>query len=470
MELVHQFFTQNHDILLFGYGLVFFILGLAIALQSRRYSRLNLARNVSWLAVFGILHGLQEWGDLFIPIQARYLSEPVVQFLSAGQLLLLSISFIGLFEFGISILVSLGWDSRAHLIAPILLVAWILGAYYIALPLSKDFSSWHRIANALARYFICFPGGLLASYGLWREVRERVRPYNVPEIARTLWFAVAALALYALFAGLIVPPIEFFPGTVLNSRTFEAWLGIPPLVARSLIGLVLTVSVIRGLDIFDVEVSRMIDAMEEKQILATERERLARELHDGTIQTVYTAGLLVESARRLLPQETPGLDRLVRAEALLDDTIRELRQNLVSLNKPPTTLSLSQVLNEVAQDPRYATLIKISLKCAQEGSDEFPPDRMGHIRSITVEALSNVVRHSHARHVLISCEHLENEMYLNISDDGQGLKERVNWGYGLRNMRDRARLLGGRVEIDSWPGKGTTISLVIPWEETHAED
>jgi len=467
MDKIHEIFFLNQDIFLFGYGLVFFVLGLAIALQSRRYSRLNLARSLSWLAMFGILHGLQEWGDLFIPLQTRYMSEPVIQFFAAGQLLLLSVSFIALFEFGISILVSLGWSSRMHWIAPSLLVAWILGAYYISLPLAKDFTSWHHIANALARYFICFPGGLLASFGLWREVRVHVKPFNVPEIARTLWVAAAALALYAIFAGLIAPPIDFFPGNLFNSTIFENFFGIPPLVARSGIGLVLTISVIRGLDIFETEVSRMIDDMEEKQILSNERERLARELHDGTIQSVYTAGLLVESTRKLLPDETPGLDRLIRAEGLLDDTIEELRKNLVSLNQPLTTLSLCQVLRGLVQDPRYTSLVKIDLQSVDTGADEFPPDRMGHIRSIVVEALSNVVRHSHARQVQISFQHRENDLVLDVADDGLGLKERISTGYGLRNMHDRARLLGGHLDITSTPGKGTTISLVAPWEETH---
>ena len=56
------------------------MLGLAIALQSRRYSRLDLARSLSWLAAFGFTHGLHEWGDLFIPLpnpNVKYISAPV---------------------------------------------------------------------------------------------------------------------------------------------------------------------------------------------------------------------------------------------------------------------------------------------------------------------------------------------------------------------------------------------------------
>ena len=62
-------------------------------------------------------------------------------------------------------------------------------------------------------------------------------------------------------------------------------------------GLVLVIAVVRGLEIFEVEVDRRIEEMEQRQILLTERERISRELHDGAIQTVYTAGLMAESIR-----------------------------------------------------------------------------------------------------------------------------------------------------------------------------
>ncbi len=57
---VTDFFIDNHDVIVFIYGQVFFVMGLAIALQSRRYSRLDLSRSLSWLALFGIVHGPPE--------------------------------------------------------------------------------------------------------------------------------------------------------------------------------------------------------------------------------------------------------------------------------------------------------------------------------------------------------------------------------------------------------------------------
>lgn len=68
MDSIGTFFSSNHEAIYFAYGLVFFVLGLAIALQSRTYSRLDIPRSLSWLSAFGFAHAFYEWGDLFIPI------------------------------------------------------------------------------------------------------------------------------------------------------------------------------------------------------------------------------------------------------------------------------------------------------------------------------------------------------------------------------------------------------------------
>jgi hypothetical protein len=157
MISIRQFFELNHEIIVFAYGLTFFVLGLAIALQSRRYSRLDLARGLFWLAAFGFLHGLHEWGDLFIPIQRDYLSSPVVQLLNVLQLLMLGASFACLFEFGIVLLNPVGRGRWLHGSAIGLFLTWVFVIFFVLLPFFTDLLAWHHTANALARYFIGFP-------------------------------------------------------------------------------------------------------------------------------------------------------------------------------------------------------------------------------------------------------------------------------------------------------------------------
>ncbi len=85
MASFSQVLEVNWIILYSVYGQVFFIMGLVTALLWRRHSRLPLARPLPWLAAFGIAHGLNEWGYIFIPLQALYLDEAVVRLMGMCQ-------------------------------------------------------------------------------------------------------------------------------------------------------------------------------------------------------------------------------------------------------------------------------------------------------------------------------------------------------------------------------------------------
>jgi signal transduction histidine kinase len=130
---------------------------------------------------------------------------------------------------------------------------------------------------------------------------------------------------------LIVPSVNFFPGNIINNQTFVNVFTLPALVYRSIIGLVLTVTMFRALEIFDIEYARRIETLEQQQILTGERERIARELHDGTLQTIYTAGLLVETAARLAEPASQIAERLERAAVALNHAIQDLRHSLTEL-------------------------------------------------------------------------------------------------------------------------------------------
>ena len=99
-----DFFITNRILILAAYGQVFFVLGLAIALQTWRHSRLALARSLGWLAAFGFTHALHEWGDVFIPLQVQYLPQRAIDALVVLQVVLLAVSFACLFQFGVECL------------------------------------------------------------------------------------------------------------------------------------------------------------------------------------------------------------------------------------------------------------------------------------------------------------------------------------------------------------------------------
>ncbi len=463
MITLAEFFLINRSMIYFVYGLVFFILGFAIILQTRQSSRLDFARSLRWLAAFGITHGFHEWGDLFIPIQTEYLGPETIRVLYILHLSLLALSYVFLFEFGFALLYTGKRGRWFHWLTPLLFVGWLIVLLSLIPSTISDERLWRYPANALARYFIGFPGGLLAAYALRQHTMLRIKPLNVPNIVLTLQVAGIGLGIYALLGGLIPPPVDFFPGNILNRETFTEFVSIPPLVFRSLVGLLIAVALIRALEVFDVETERRIEALEQHQIITAERERLARELHDGAIQKVYTAGLLVESVSRMADSKSEIGIRLQKSVTVLNDAIVDLRRNLSELHagSQASTESLPLLLAQIAEDPHYTSMVNISLHTDALNSRKLPPIRSSHIFAIVNEALANIVRHAQAKNVEIDADDLGVQLQIEIKDDGIGIPPEPQTGYGLRNMRDRARLLNGNLKFTN--NKGTIVSLTIPW-------
>ncbi len=463
MITLPEFFEINHEPILFVYGLVFFLLGFAIILQTRRASRLELARSLRWLAAFGIAHGFHEWGDLFLPIQAEYLEPAAMRVLHSLHVVLLAVSFVCLLEFGLAFLRPRK-ARGVHLLSLAIFAAWFAVCFAVLLPSMGDEHLWRHTSNALARYFIGFPGGLLAAFGLRKHTLERILPLGVPRIVNMFRVAGVSLGAYALLGGLIPPAVEFFPGSLLNARNFTDIVGAPPWVFRSLVAAVIAVTIIRALEIFDVETQRRIEELEQQHIINADHERLARELHDGAIQKVYTAGLLVESAARLAEPDSELDKRLKRAIVVINDSILDLRRNLSELHDhaQAESDSLPALLQKLAADPHYNSMVNIALDIQlPDANKSLSPVRSGHVAAIVNEALSNIVRHAQAKSVKIGAADTGEALRIAIRDDGLGIPADAKFGYGLRNMRDRARLLNGTIEFENQ--KGAVVTFLIPW-------
>lgn len=469
-ELIHDFFVVNRPIIFFSYGQVFFVLGLAIALQSWRHSRLSLARSLKWLAAFGFTHGLHEWGDLFIPIQAQYMPAPFIDLLYGLQLLLLAASFACLFQFGIETLRPLPCDHRWLRYVPgAALALWIFWAFGPSLTQSASAVEWYAINNIWARYSLGFPGAFVAAYGLRRQTFQLVAPLQTPHIVRTLRIAGLAMAGYGLMGGLAVPPADFFPANWFNSVQVEHWTLIPVQVFRSGLGLILTLAIIRAMEVFHEELDRQLRGMEESQMLIAERERIGRELHDSTLQTIYAAGLLLRTMDKDIANNCPptATGRLHQSIGLLNQAVADIRGYIGELRPVGSSRNLAAGLEELTQAQHLRSLMEIELNLDLPNDRSLPPIHVGHLLTIANEALSNVARHAQATRVRLSAAAVDDQLRLVIQDNGHGLPADYVIGYGLRNMQERARLLGGDISLDSQTGQGTTVTIEIPWREAH---
>ncbi len=465
-DQVRHWFEINRPLMLFVYGQVLFVMGIAILFQTRRYSRLALARSMPWLAAFGILQGFYEWGNFFLPLQAPYTHASALTALEAIQVFLLAASFASLFQFGVTLSAPFpkGWEWVRKL-PFIVWLAWVTIPFYLDLALRQDVSEWKWIAETTARYFMGFPGAVMAAWGLRKQAKLRLLPLELPTIYNLLRIAGASLLAYGVLAGLVVSP-PHFPFSLMDALTFQRLFILPVEAYQTAVVLVLSVAVILGLEVFEFETDRLIERMEQAQVAAIERERIARDLHDGAIQKVYAAGLVAQALRNKVDDEeiAADLDRLMDG---INEAIAELRHFLKDLSEEPETLDLAGALERLVDEARRISGTEIYLETEGE-IPSLSPEATTHILSFTREALSNAIRHARSPLIEVRLRRIKDEnsdlLKLEIQDHGVGLPNPVDPGYGLRNMQDRAHLLGGKFKLNS-SRSGTLVTLEVPLGE-----
>jgi signal transduction histidine kinase len=466
----------NWIILYFVYGQVFFVMGLVTGLQWRRSSQLPLARPLPWLAAFGIAHGLNEWGYIFIPLQALYLPDAVVRLLVISHLLLLAVSFFFLFQFGVELLLPLLPKQRwLRALPAVTLLSWAAGVFLRGILFRDPLNVLAVIGDGWSRYLLSFPGSLLACGGLVYHARQ-VRQRGFPRISLYLTGAAVAFGIYALVGGLVAPTAPIFPANRLNYALIQQTMHVPVQVIRSLCGLSMALLVTRSLQIFQAEDERRITQMEQAQILAADRERIGRELHDGIIQRIYAAGLGLEEAH-LLVLETPlqAQKRMRSVMEVLNQTIHDIRRYIFDLRVAEQTQELERVLASLVEDLRLDTLLEADLEVIGQRCCWLRPSQVSQVTQIAREALSNVVQHAQATHVEVRLVYEGDYTRLVIKDNGRGvdlgsLREGAYEGQGLTNMRTRASLIGAELAVRSQPGEGFALELTIPCPTRKGEE
>ena len=196
--------------------------------------------------------------------------------------------------------------------------------------------------------------------------------------------------------------------------------------------------------------------------LMDERERIAKELHDGIIQSVFAVGMGLQGTALLAgsPETAARIDTAVDE---LDRVIRDLRNYIFGLR--PGILAdrqLDEALRELGNDIQKRGKTRVEVEVDAELAAAV--SSLSHeIVQLTREALSNVARHAQATHSVVRLAREGSTAVLVVEDDGVGFKNRGDSaGNGMRNMRERAAAMGGRLHVTSSAGKGTQLRLTFP--------
>ncbi|MDG4864030.1 sensor histidine kinase [Streptomyces sp. T-3] len=350
------------------------------------------------------------------------------------------------------------------------------------------------LGASLARFLIRHPGeartpwiialgvGLALLYVLGPALGSRPTPRRVAWLAAVVGVWMVLVVLAPSFAWCAVPLL---------------YTGLRTLPARAALGLVLVLTAfvvaaqLRLSDGFDpnqvlappavaaiavavfVHMRRQAErlaATERREGTLAERQRLAMEIHDSLAQGLSSQQMLLQAADRVWDADPDRARAHVRtAESFAERNLAEARRFVHDL--APADLAsgggLVEALRGLASRESGAGLGP-EIRVRVDGVALALPDRVeSALLRIAQGALANVREHSGAEFVALTLSYLEDQVILDVADDGQGFDPAAALGGGVRGhglpaMRARVRQLGGSLTVESRPGEGTVVSATVP--------
>ncbi len=209
--------------------------------------------------------------------------------------------------------------------------------------------------------------------------------------------------------------------------------------------------------------ARMHEELRQLAVLQ-ERERIAQDLHDGSIQSLYAVSLALEDTEELMAidpaQATQRIDHAIES---IHGTIQEIRDFIMGLDPDArTAVDLLAGLSALTMEFERSTLIEVEL--SSDPDVPMDPDETLQLIQLTREAMSNVARHANASKVIVNVEDRRECLRLSIIDDGRGFDTSAGQRpghHGLTNMHARAESLGGSLTIES-NDDGTRVVFEMP--------
>ena len=203
----------------------------------------------------------------------------------------------------------------------------------------------------------------------------------------------------------------------------------------------------------------------EQNAILEERNRLAREIHDGLGHYLTAVNIQLKAAQAILAQDPEEAARAVnKAQVLTEEALADVRRSVSALRTDqPVSQKASQVIHLLADS---ISTEELQITCELKGEEpDLPPHIVFTLYRIVQEALTNIQKHANASRALITLEYLADRLSLSVADNGAGMdpdEQQAGDHYGLVGLRERVHLMGGETSIESIPGQGVTLRVDIP--------
>ena len=203
-----------------------------------------------------------------------------------------------------------------------------------------------------------------------------------------------------------------------------------------------------------------------QEAVRRERGRMAEDIHDSLSQKLSAIVLQLQTALDCFDADrSPALRHFKAAYDVARESLAHARQSMWTFcHESLGDIDPASALSELAKQAVKGTPISVDLSL-QQRPRQLPPQVSLELLRISQEALCNVVKHSQASRVQIVLVYRRRALHFSVEDDGRGFiraSDGARKGFGLVSMRERAERLGGTLSVESRPGKGTRVALVIP--------
>ena len=434
------------------------------------------------------MHGMHEWLDIFV-LQNEQLHGNLPSWIKWFRLIWLALSFIALWLYG--------WRAfqiaREHF-SPFTIFGLATLPPYILLILNDVLYAFYQgditpyqMMGGLVRYLLAVPGAAIASLGL-RAGANRAKANSRQPLDRYLNWTALGFALYSV-TQLFVPKMDTILASLINAETIVQITGIPIQFLRTFIAIIITWNLFRAIQFLEEERKAQLataqqarlEALEQQEIMRRdllrhivraqeeERARIARELHDEMAQTLTAFTLDLGTLKQMTGARSKTLPILARLQELGKQMSQSMHQMVYDLRPAHLDdLGLLPALKYLADKdgPRLGLQIKFKTDGEPRRIDSLAETVLFRI---TQESITNIARHAKTKRASICINYLSLEVNLEVSDEGIGFNPEEKFvaprGWGLAGMKERAESVGGKFEVRSEAGHGTTIYVNIPIQQ-----